>query len=135
MKPVAVIVLLLLFSEMAVAQAQFSLQPRAGAGTAPQPLLGIWGTAEQCAAHESGNNDNPRLFPYRISGDWIRQGNIYCYLSWRDHEGDSDGLRAYALAQCGEDNLREYQLRLLLQQGELQIRWSEDFTTRALRAC
>jgi len=135
MKFIPLITLLLLFCGQVSAQAQYSLQPRAQGIQVPQSLLGTWGTAEQCHAHNAGEIDNPRFNPYLIGSEWIRQGNVYCYLSWHEKRHDGDGLQAHALAQCGEDNLREYRLTLRLQQERLRIRWSDDFTTRALEAC
>ena len=88
-----------------LAQAQYSLQPRLNQINAPDALLGIWGTASQCAAHKTGKEDDPRLFPYVIARDWIKQG------------------------------LRDYQVELRLHNGKLRIQWSEDFTTRELGAC
>ncbi len=129
------VIALSLICAQATAQTQYSQKPPTSAQKTPPQLLGIWGTAEQCVAHREGINDNPRLFPYRISTDWVQQGNIYCYLSWQEPEQTDDGMRVYAFAQCGEDNLREYRLMLQLEQGRLRIRWSEDFTTRALEAC
>lgn len=127
--------LLLLFAGPLAAQSQFSLQPKAGSQQVPESMLGIWGTAEQCAAHAAGAGDNPALLPYHMTGDWIRQGHIYCYLSWRGQDNNGARLRAYAVAQCGEDDLREYRLTLRLQQDSLRIRWSDDFVTRELMAC
>jgi hypothetical protein len=135
MKLIPLITLLLLFCGQVSAQAQYSLQPRMQGIQVPRSLLGTWGTAEQCRAHNTGKIDNPRLYPYLISSEWIRQGNVYCYLLWHEHEHDADSLQATALAQCGEDNLREYSLVLSLRQQQLRIRWSDDFTTRALEAC
>ncbi|MDH3761757.1 MAG: hypothetical protein OEU50_12305 [Gammaproteobacteria bacterium] len=128
-------IIMLLITGQVSAQTHYSLQPPASGQKAPARILGVWGTAEQCIAYRHGKTDSPRLFPYRISDDWVRQGEIYCYLSWHDAEQVGDDFRVYALAQCGEDNLREYQLKLNLQQQKLRIRWSDDFTTRALEAC
>jgi hypothetical protein len=129
------IVLLIMFPAQVYAQAQYTLQPRINEQIGPATLMGTWGTAEQCAAHGSGDNEDPRLFPYLITGDWIRQGFIYCYLSWQDHINDADGTRAQAVAQCGEDSLRDYQIFLRLNNNKLEIRWSKDFTTPMLQAC
>ena len=115
-------------------QAQSNVQPRAN-NYGPQALFGTWGTAEQCAAHKAGNNTDLRLFPYVISNDWIQHGMVYCYLGWREQFTNASGAQAHAVAQCGEDSLRDYQVFLDLRDGSLRIRWSEDFTTRELQAC
>lgn len=131
----APVIVILLFTTQVSAQTQFSLQLPANGVKAPARLLGVWGRAEQCAAYRHGKTDDPRLFPYRISEQWLGQGGIYCYLLWQNSEQTGEDYRAYALAQCGEDSLREYRLVLTLQQQKLRIRWSDDFTTRALEAC
>lgn len=117
------------------AQAQFLLQPQSDNNAAPAALLGAWGTTSQCAAHRAGNSDDPRLFPYEISRDWIKQGMIYCYLQWLDHYQIDDGSESLAVAQCGEDNVVDYRVVLQLNSDRLRIRWSSDFTTRALESC
>jgi len=135
MKVVTAIVLMIMFSTQVLAQAQFSLQPRLSGNKAPSALLGIWGTARQCAAHKSGKTDDPLLFPYIITHDWIKQGFIYCFLAWYEPTRSVGNNQAFAFAQCGEDQLRDYQLELNLREGKLSIRWSDDFTTRELEAC
>lgn len=125
----------LLISASVSAQTQYLVQPPVNGQKAPPQLVGVWGSSEQCVAYQRGKTDSPRLFPYHISDDWIEQGGIYCYLSWREAELADNGLLAFAFARCGEDNLLEYRLQLRLQQGRLRIRWSEDYTTRALEAC
>ena len=131
----ATTVVLVMVSATAAAQGQYSLQPDLSRNVLPDDLLGIWGTASQCAAHKSGDHDNPALLPYQISHDWIRQGFLYCYLSLYEHKYDGNSIEAFALAQCGEDNLRDYRLNLKLLNGKLRISWSQDFTTQALMTC
>lgn len=135
MKFVLAILLMILLPMQVLAQAQFSLQPRLSGNKAPAALLGIWGTARQCSAYKSGNANDPGLFPYIITRDWIRQGFIYCYVAWYEQTSDAHGEKAFAYAQCGEDQLRDFQIRLSLQNGKLSMRWSEDFTTQELEAC
>lgn len=135
MKILAAMVLMIMSSAQVFAQAQYSLQPGLNENNAPIALLGIWGTSYQCAAHEAGEKDDPRLLPYIITRDWIRQGFIYCYLAWNEQISDAGDNPASAFAQCGEDNLRDYQIVLNLRDGKLRIQWSEDFTTRELEAC
>lgn len=125
---------LLLAPTALLAQSQFSLQPLPESATAPALLLGVWGSARQCTAYHSGNNQ-PGLLPYHINAEWLRQGTVYCYLSWRGQNDVAGVIEAFALAQCGEDDLREYQLALQLRAGSLRIRWSADYTTPELQAC
>ncbi len=119
---------------MSAGHAQSNVQPDFD-NRGPVALFGTWGTAAQCAAHKTGNNTDMRLFPYVVSNDWIQQGMVYCYLVWREQFSDAAGTQAHALAQCGEDGLRDYQVFVDLREGRLRIRWSEDFTTRELQAC
>lgn len=135
MKVMLAIVLMIMLPTQVLAQAQLSLQPRLSGNKAPSALLGIWGTARQCAAHKSGKTDDPLLFPYIITHDWIKQGFIYCFLAWYEPTRNIRGNQAFAFAQCGEDQLRDYQLELNLRDGKLSIQWSEDFTTQELEAC
>lgn len=124
----------LLLPTALLAQAQFSLQPPMESATAPARLLGVWGTAHQCAAYGSGN-EQPGLLPYHIDANWLRQGKVYCHLGWRGQREKDGVIEAFALARCGEDDLREYPLLLQLDGGILRIRWSDDYTTPKLRAC
>lgn len=120
----------------AAAQGQFSLQQGApAASAAPPAVLGVWGTPAQCKAHLAGEFEHPGLYPYVISGEWIQQGLVACYLWWQGFDDRAQNLRARAFAQCGEDGLREYRIFLSLQTDGLRIRWSEDFTTGALQPC
>ena len=135
MKSPAILVVTLLFSTGLSAQAQFSFGARGSPAEAPASLLGTWGTAIQYDAHRAGDTSSPSLLPYEITQQWIRQGFIYCYLSWVGQELHDDTVSAHAWAQCGEDNLRDYRLRLQRKAGYLQIRWSDDFITASLEAC
>ncbi len=62
-------------------------------------------------------------------------GLLYRYLAWRGQENVDNEIRYYADAECGEDDLRDYRLKLALRDPLLEIRWSEDFSTAALRTC
>ena len=119
----------------ALAQSQFSLQRSQSTAAAPSELLGTWGTAAQCGELAAGGSDNPGLMPYQISADWIRQGFLYCSMSWRGETRIDGEPRYFADASCGEDDLRDYRLTLELRDNRLKIRWSDDFTTAALEAC
>ncbi len=94
----------------------------------PAALLGTWGTAAQCAAEESPS-------PTRVGRQWIEQGGIYCLVTWQASHRRGDGRETLAFAQCGEDTLREYRVLLSLDDGRLQIRWSDTYTTPPLSRC
>ena len=117
------------------AQTQFSTVPPVKALDGPASLFGVWGNERQCRAHRDGDETNPSRLPYIIGSQWLRQGFIYCYLSWRGYEDTGEGTRAWADARCGEDDLRDYRLRLELREHRLSIRWSNDFSVFRLQAC
>ncbi len=117
------------------AQSQFSFDPQRSAGIAPPAtLLATWGSPGQCAA---AGADSAALHrhPFEISREWLRQGPIYCYLTWLSNQELADGSETQVFAQCGEDTLREYRVFFLLRDQRLQIRWSENFTTAELERC
>lgn len=101
----------------------------------PAALLGAWGSAEQCAAAPGETPAAAHTGPLHIDREWLRQGGIYCYLSWRASYALDDASETHALAQCGEDTLREYRIVLRLHQSGLRIRWSESFSTALLSRC
>lgn len=120
----------------AQAQAQYSLQPEIARGIAlPDAYIGTWGSAAQCADTQATHDGDAGRSAYEISVEWIRQGKVYCHMTWYTIEMTARGGEVHALAQCGEDGLREYRVVLRLAQARLWIDWSPDFTTPALRAC
>ena len=133
---ILIILLGLTICANAQSQAQFNLQPGQAAGLeGPDELFGVWGGAKQCAAFRADKYENPGLYPYEISDEWIRRGSLYCYLRWLGEDSGAEGLVVYAFAQCGEDTLRDFQLKLSLQRDRLRITWSPDFTTSELQVC
>lgn len=113
-----------------------SVQPQLRDTTqGPARLFGTWGTTAQCNADKAGGKQKQRFFPLVINNEWIKQGMIYCHLQWQGHSSLGTVTRAQALAQCGEDTLREYQISLNLENKKLIVRWSKDFSTKALEAC
>lgn len=101
----------------------------------PAALLGTWGTSTQCPAKLAENPALARFSPYHIDLEWLRQGGIYCYLSWQGNYADDTGSETHALAQCGEDSLREYRIVLRLEKSRLRIHWSESYSTPTLERC
>ena len=132
--PIPFVVLLAVVPALALSQ--ISMQPATPGGvSAPQQLFGTWGTAEQCEAHRRGVRDDHRLFPYVIDDQWLSQGVIWCRVTWLGQHGGGDTLRAQGYLQCGEDTLREYHVFFELLEQRLIMRWSQDFSTRALQRC
>ncbi len=116
----------------AAARGQYGIETAPGDRIEPPAaLLGTWGTPAQCAAR--GTGEPP--FAYRIDREWLEQAGIYCYLSWQASFAREAGSQTHALAQCGEDTLREYRLVLWLDDAALRIRWSASYTTPELRRC
>lgn len=121
--------LMVALTPTAAAQVQFGIEPVPGARVEPPAaLLDTWGTAPQCAT-------GGPPYPYRVEREWIEQGGIYCYVTWRASYPGESGFESHALAQCGEDTLREYRIFLLLEGERLRIRWSDSYTTPPLSRC
>lgn len=134
--PLRCLFLLLLLPAPGWPQSQLPLGPRAtDAIDAPASLFGTWGTAAQCENWRERERADSSGVLYHLDREWLRQGGIYCYLTWRSRYPLANGLEIHALAQCGEDTLREYDLVLRLQDEQLQLRWSDDFSTRQLIRC
>lgn len=119
------------------ATAQMTMQPLTGGNSieAPDVLIASWGTSAQCQAHKQNITHDMTLFPVVISDQWLQQGFMYCLVRWLNQQNDEQELRARAYLQCGEDNLRDYQVFFKLKDDKLRIRWSEDFTTDNLQRC
>ncbi len=127
-RPLAVL-LALAFTRAVAAQGQIGIDTLPGGRIeAPEALLGIWGTAAQCANDRAAS-------PFRIEREWIEQNGVYCYVAWQAHHARDARTETQALAQCGEDSLREYRIFLLLEERQLRIRWSDSYTTPALSRC
>ncbi len=125
----------LCFSPTLPAQSQFTLDPQNPAGIdPPAALLATWGSAEQCAAPGTDSVALHR-YPFEVGREWLRQGPIYCYLTWLSSQPLQGGSETQVFAQCGEDTLREYRVFFLLRDQRLRIRWSADFTTPELERC
>ena len=132
----ALLVTLMLVAIEAAGQ-QLPFQPSLGGSRidAPAILLDTWGTASQCQAHRAGIVDDMRRLPYVIGEQWIRHGVFYCWINWLGHRELQSGAQTHAILQCGEDTLRSYDVLFRIEQDRLRIRWSKDFTTRALERC
>ncbi len=135
MKRAWLILLGLCLSPALSAQSQFSFDPQNPSGIEPPAvLLATWGSNQQCAAARD-DADALHLHPFEIGREWLRQGPIYCYLTWLSSQPLTDGSESLAFARCGEDTLREYRVFFLLRDQRLSIRWSEDFTSAELGRC
>ena len=125
---------ILLATTHALGQSQYPLPGSNGPGGVAA-VYGTWGTAAQCAHPRDDSTGIAHMQPYEISAQWIRQGWFHCYLTWLGQSNGDGGLEALALAQCGEDLLRDYRIVLSLREERLQIHWSADYSTPELRVC
>lgn len=86
-------------------------------------LYGTWGTAKQCARAPITPGGSVLAAPFEISPLAVRQGPVACMLKWFPIAPRENGLFTGAFAQCGEDAVRDYFLRMELSGHELTLRW------------
>lgn len=87
-------------------------------------LYGTWGTQKQCARAPIKPGGSVPAEPFEISAGWLRQGRIWCRLRWFPIQAREDGFFTGANAQCGEDAVRDYFLRMELSGNDLTLRWN-----------
>ncbi|MEM6945942.1 MAG: hypothetical protein AAF565_19535, partial [Pseudomonadota bacterium] len=73
--------------------------------------------------------------PFEIGPEWLRHGKIWCRLTWYPAEARENGAFTAAQAQCGEDAVRGYFLRMELSEGRLQLRWNFLISSGPLDRC
>ena len=109
------------------------------AGTAEEgeraDFFGTWGTAQQCARAPIKPGGTVLAEPFEIRPGWLRQGRIWCRLRWFPIESRGDGLFTGANAQCGEDAVRGYFLRMELSGDDLTLRWGLQRSNGPLARC
>ncbi|WP_157738936.1 hypothetical protein [Labrenzia sp. VG12] len=98
-------------------------------------FFGTWGTAKQCAREPIKPGGTFLAEPYEIGDEWLRQGQLWCLLSWGPIEKRPDGYFSGAHARCGEDTVRQYFLGMVLSDGELTLRWGFPASSGPLRQC
>lgn len=98
-------------------------------------FYGTWGTAKQCSRAPVKPGGTVLAAPFEISPEWLRQGQIWCRLSWFPIEPRGDGFFSGARAQCGEDTVRDYMLGVELSGGELTLRWDFPLSSGPLARC
>ncbi len=109
--------------------------PAAAAAEERDALYGTWGTAQQCAREPLLPGRTFRAEPLEIGAEWLRQGPIACRLDWFPIERRDGGVFTGAFAQCGEDAVRDYVLRMTLSGGRLTIRWDFLVSNGPLARC
>jgi len=116
-----------------------SLMPAVAAANPLQALVGTWGDAAQCAREYIQEGGTVRAAPYEISAGWLRQGDFWCRLAWFPPQDRPGGLYAVAMAQCGEDAVRNWQIGFSLRTAEggdtLLILWGESLISAPLSRC
>jgi len=98
-------------------------------------FYGTWGTAQQCSRAPIKPGGTVLAEPFEISSDWLRQGRLWCRLSWFSIEPREDGFFTGARAQCGEDSLRDYILGMELSGDDLTLRWDFPLSNGPLARC
>ena len=107
----------------------------ATAGDGHTVFYGTWGTAKQCNREPVKPGGSFLSEPYEIGDEWLRQGQLWCLLSWGPIEKRPDGYFSGAHARCGEDTVRQYFLGMKLSGDALTLRWGFPATSGPLRKC
>lgn len=118
----------------------FTLPPTAltfpaAAADERKAFYGTWGTDNQCARALIKPGGTVTAEPFEISADWLRQGRLWCRLNWFSVETRENGLYSGAHAQCGEDSVRDYSLRIGLSGEDLTLRWNLLLKNGPLKLC
>ena len=98
-------------------------------------FYGLWGTEQQCTRQPMIPDGTIRHEPYHIDRDWLRHGKTWCHLSWFPIQPRPDGAFTGARAQCGEDSVRGYTLRLNLTGDAMTLRWDVFWAKGPLKRC
>ena len=88
-------------------------------------LYGKWGTEAQCNGALITPQGTKRAAPFDIRPDWLKHGDVWCYLNWGTVAPTSGGgIFTVAQAQCGEDAVRGYNIKFRLDESELTLVWN-----------
>ena len=101
----------------------------------PGPFLGKWGTEAQCSGELITTKGTKRAEPFDIRPDWLGHGDVWCRLSWGAAAPAENGHFAVARALCGEDAVRDYELRFRLNGDQLTLSWNLLFNNGPLMRC
>lgn len=99
------------------------LAPPAAADDPRAAFYGIWGDAKQCAREPIIDGGSVRAAPFEIEEQWLRQGRIWCRITWLPVERRDGGAFTAAQAHCGEDSVQGYLIGMALQDETLTLRW------------
>ena len=98
-------------------------------------FYGTWGTEKQCARELIKPGGTVQAQPFVIDESWLKQGGLWCRLSWFPVEPRGDGYFTGAHAQCGEDAVRDYRLSMILSGEDLTLRWGFTLSNGPLQRC
>ena len=98
-------------------------------------FYGTWGTVKQCARAPIKPGGTVLAAPFEISQDWLKHGRVWCRLKWFPLQPREDGFFTGAEAQCGEDSVRDYVLRMDLSGDGLTLRWDLFRSSGPLARC
>lgn len=101
-----------------------------------ESLFGTWGTAAQCARKPLKPGGTVLAEPFLINDEWLRHGQLWCRLRWFPIENRENELFTGAFAQCGEDSVRSYMLRMTLAtDNTLNLKWGLARSNGPLAIC
>lgn len=96
---------------------------------------GVWGTAKQCNREPIIDGGTRLAEPIEINANWLRQGDIWCQLTWFPVEHRSTQLFTGAFVRCGEDAVRDYLVRMFLKDQQLSLSWDLSAKGDQLERC
>ncbi|MEM6679095.1 MAG: hypothetical protein AAF675_14620 [Pseudomonadota bacterium] len=96
---------------------------------------GSWGTEKQCTRALIKPGGTVQAAPVEIGPEWLKQGQVWCRLRWLPSEARGDGYFTAAHAQCGEDSVQDYYLRMELADAALTLRWDVLLAVGPLERC
>ena len=95
----------------------------------------VWGTEKQCARAPIKSGGTVLAEPIEIGPIWLKQGDLWCGLSWGPVEKSENGLFTIANAKCGEDSILDYLLGFKLVGDQLTLRWEVTLSNGPLMRC
>ncbi len=98
-------------------------------------FYGTWGTAQQCARAPIKEGGTVLAEPFQINAGGLRQGLFWCRLRWFPVQRRDGGFFTGATAQCGEDGVRDYLMRMRLSEDQLTLHWSFQQSSGPLGRC
>ena len=98
-------------------------------------LYGTWGTEGHCARSTILPGGTARWEPYEIRPGWLRHGQVWCRLTWFPVSVRENGVFTGAHAVCGEDMVRTYNMRMVLEDEILTLKWDIFQATEPLGRC